>query len=255
MLPIINRGTWSRVHAYQKALFTFMTLPGPKQIISFGSGLDTTYFYMKHKFPAVALKFIEIDFQEIILKKATLISKDSILSKMKEEAGDSYSLISCDLRETAKLSEEFKKVNIDQKVQTLIMTECVLVYMEPEYSQALVNFCGSFFEKAGILNYEMINPHDALGKVMIENVESRGCRLLGLRVVDTLDKQKERFTKGGFTKVEGATMLDFYNKYADQNERKRIEKLEIFDEFEEWIMLQSHYCIVLGIKGDIALTL
>ena len=29
-------------------------------------------------------------------------------------------------------------------------------------------------------------------------------------------------------------MLDIYNKYTDQKERKRIEKLEMMDEFEEW---------------------
>jgi tRNA wybutosine-synthesizing protein 4 len=32
----------------------------------------------------------------------------------------------------------------------------------------------------------------------------------------------------------------------DAENRKRIERLEIFDEFEEWEMLQSHYCLCLG---------
>lgn len=255
MLPIINRGTWSRVHAYQKMLFAFMALPGAKQIISFGSGLDTTYFYMKSKFPDASLKFIEIDFEEVITKKAAIIAKDSILSKMKADAGDSYLLISCDLRDSAKLSEELVKAKLDPKVQTFIMTECVLVYMEPEDSRALANLCGSFFENAAILNYEMINPHDNLGKVMVENVEARGCKLLGLKEIDSIEEEKKRFTNAGFTKVQGVTMLDFYNKYADKDERQRIEKIEIFDEFEEWNLLQSHYCLVLGVKGDIPITL
>ena len=37
-----------------------------------------------------------------------------------------------------------------------------------------------------------------------------------------------------------------YNEKLDTNERHRIEKLEIFDEFEEWEMLQRHYCLCLG---------
>lgn len=41
-------------------------------------------------------------------------------------------------------------------------------------------------------------------------------------------------------------MNEVYYKKLDQNERSRIEKLEIFDEFEEWELLQNHYCLCLG---------
>jgi tRNA wybutosine-synthesizing protein 4 len=37
-----------------------------------------------------------------------------------------------------------------------------------------------------------------------------------------------------------------YGLKLDTAERARIEKLEIFDEFEEWDLLQSHYCLALG---------
>ena len=33
-----------------------------------------------------------------------------------------------------------------------------------------------------------------------------------------------------------------------EGERTRVEKIEMFDEFEEWELLQSHYCICLGIR-------
>ena len=41
-------------------------------------------------------------------------------------------------------------------------------------------------------------------------------------------------------------MSDVYLKKLDPAERSRIEQLEIFDEFEEWDLLQSHYCLCLG---------
>ncbi len=47
-------------------------------------------------------------------------------------------------------------------------------------------------------------------------------------------------------------MLEFYDKHADKTEKARIEKIEIFDEFEEWNILQSHYCIVFAAKGELA---
>jgi len=41
-------------------------------------------------------------------------------------------------------------------------------------------------------------------------------------------------------------MSEIYAKRLDINERHRIEKLEIFDEFEEWELLSKHYCLCLG---------
>jgi len=39
------------------------------------------------------------------------------------------------------------------------------------------------------------------------------------------------------TEVEVHTMNTVYDQLLDKNEKARIEKIEIFDEFEEWVML------------------
>lgn len=43
--------------------------------------------------------------------------------------------------------------------------------------------------------------------------------------------------------AETITMNTVYDQRLDKLEKARIEKLEIFDEFEEWVLLQNHYCI------------
>lgn len=41
------------------------------------------------------------------------------------------------------------------------------------------------------------------------------------------------------------------HRALEAGDRRRIEALEIFDEFEEWDLFQAHYCIALGVKdGD-----
>lgn len=50
----------------------------------------------------------------------------------------------------------------------------------------------------------------------------------------------------GMTSSECYDMSQIYAKTLDQQEKARIEKLEIFDEFEEWELLQKHYCLCLG---------
>ena len=40
-----------------------------------------------------------------------------------------------------------------------------------------------------------------------------------------------------------------YQRCIDRVDRQRIEKLELFDEFEEWHLIQGHYCLVLALKS------
>ncbi len=45
-------------------------------------------------------------------------------------------------------------------------------------------------------------------------------------------------------------MLTVYKKYCDQEERRRIEKIELLDEFEEWNMMMAHYFISLAVRSS-----
>ena len=50
---------------------------------------------------------------------------------------------------------------------------------------------------------------------------------------------------------ESLSMNQIYaSKLNEQGEKTRIEKLEMFDEFEEWDLLQSHYCITLAVGSS-----
>ena len=99
----------------------------------------------------------------------------------------------------------------------------------------------------------MISPDDQFGRMMVENLEQRGCELLGIHAHPTLEAQKKRMEdllvakEGQLAKAESLTMCDIYKSKLDgEGEKARIEKLELFDEFEEWALLQSHYCLTLG---------
>ena len=39
----------------------------------------------------------------------------------------------------------------------------------------------------------------------------------------------------------------YAEKLNESGEKSRIERLEMMDEFEEWDLLQSHYCITLAV--------
>lgn len=70
---------------------------------------------------------------------------------------------------------------MNPSLPTLILTECVLVYLKPDESLKILHFLKDFFTgDLALLNYEMINPHDSFGKVMLENLEvgSEYCQIL-----------------------------------------------------------------------------
>jgi len=96
------------------------------------------------------------------------------------------------------------------------------------------------------VTYEQIHPEDPFGQTMIQNLQSRGAPLLGIDAYPNLQGQINRFHQLGFSEANAWDMNDVYRYLIPQKETQRIEKLELFDEFEEWNMIQAHYCIAMG---------
>jgi len=158
-----------------------------------------------------------------------------------------YSLLPADLREPDQVEAALTRAGINYSVPTFILAECVLVYMQPQQSNNLLRFLGQKFSKtaAAMVLYEQVNPSDAFGRQMMMNLSARGCPLLG--IMSTVEAHKERFLKAGWGRAEAKTMNEIYKTCLDPNDVRRIQKLEIFDEFEEWDLIQEHYCIAVGV--------
>ena len=93
---------------------------------------------------------------------------------------------------TNKLINDFQ---VDAKRPTLLLTECLLIYLKPEDSVNILKWAGELFKESpflSIMNYEMIEPFDSFGQTMINNLMDRGCDLLGIEETPTLDAQTKR---------------------------------------------------------------
>uniref|UniRef100_A0A7S3CU96 Uncharacterized protein n=1 Tax=Strombidium rassoulzadegani TaxID=1082188 RepID=A0A7S3CU96_9SPIT len=102
----------------------------------------------------------------------------------------------------------------------------------------------------------MIEPEDMFGRRMVDNLRDRGCELLGIFDCPSLQSQHDRMQKSleeakkedQSVHVEAITMEQLYREKLNPQEKVRIERIEMFDEFEEWTLLQAHYCLVFGKK-------
>ncbi len=67
--------------------------------------------------------------------------------------------------------------------------------MKSEDSEKLLHTLSGLFQNIVMLNYEMINPDDQFGRVMIENLEERGCSLQGIYECPTTKAQEDRLMR------------------------------------------------------------
>ena len=70
---------------------------------------------------------------------------------------------------------EFKQVldnvKVDFNQPTLLYAECVLSYIQSQPVDDLLKFIHDSFRLNWVFDYEMFNPNDRFGKMMVKNFE------------------------------------------------------------------------------------
>uniref|UniRef100_A0AAR2L8A0 Leucine carboxyl methyltransferase 1 n=1 Tax=Pygocentrus nattereri TaxID=42514 RepID=A0AAR2L8A0_PYGNA len=235
------------------------------QVVNLGAGLDTSFWRLKAE-NTLPKKYFEVDFPMIVARKIHHIKAKSQLSKPLIEThssdsllldghsldSDRYCIIGADLRDISSLEEKLRKFQINTELPTLFVSECVLVYMNPEQSYRLVHWAADTFHTAMFINYEQVNMADRFGQIMIENLQRRQCNLAGVDVCQSLDSQKERFLSTGWESVNALDMMTVYS-LLPQDDMSRIERLEFLDEKELLQQLLQHYSICWAVKDALSL--
>ncbi|XP_047636222.1 leucine carboxyl methyltransferase 1 isoform X3 [Phacochoerus africanus] len=255
-------GYFARVHGVSQLIKAFLRKTGCNcQILNLGAGMDTTFWRLKDE-DLLPSKYFEIDFPMIVTRKLHSIKLKPLLSKpildlhsedtlqMDGHTLDStrYAIIGADLRDIPELEEKLKKCNMNTQLPTLLVAECVLVYMTPEQSANLLKWAANSFETAMFINYEQVNMDDRFGQIMIENLRRRQCDLAGVETCKSLESQKERLLSSGWESASAVDMMELYSKLP-RAEVSRIESLEFLDEMELLEQLMQHYCLCWATKG------
>lgn len=145
---------------------------------------------------------------------------------------------------------------INPNLPTLLLFECVLAYMSPSASDAVIQWFADYFAKSGSeesvalggIVYEMFGLNDSFGKVMLNNLKARHVELPGVEPYPTFASLPNRFLRLGFNGASAVTLRDVRRSHTSGEELQRISELEFLDEIEELELVLQHYAITWGLK-------
>ena len=252
-LPLMNRGTYCRVYAINTKLHEILDnmkkleeyKDSKINIIILGSGFDTTYFNLMHE-GYKNIEVYEYDYKKIIDKKLQIISKYKQLSEIINKNKNNYHLIDCDITNNKLFSESLNKISNKENDLTIVICECLLVYIDKAVTIEMLSTINDKFNNVYLLEYDLIGPDDPFGKEMVDNLKSRDIILRGFNEVKDIKDQINRLKEAKFEDVNIVDMFYVYFKFLPIQDRKRIERLELMDEFEELNLLQKHACFGYG---------
>ncbi|XP_061708403.1 leucine carboxyl methyltransferase 1 [Cydia pomonella] len=262
--PEIHRGYYARVRAVEMFIHQFLERCDSKcQVLNLGCGFDTLFWRLRDVTQAVG-NFIELDFPTVTAKKCQIIKRNKqLLEKITNEDGevairaggadlhaDGYHLCGVDLRDEPGVLRALTAASARPDAPTLVLAECVLVYLREDAANRLLRLLAQQFPKQVLVVYEQCNLDDKFGEVMIRNLVSRGCGEVGARHMDAPGAAAARLLAAGYDTARGWDMDTVWRSLSEE-ERARVEALEPLDERELLQQLHAHYALTVASRGDL----
>lgn len=274
--PIINRGYYIRSKAIDFGWCKTIQSDHHNVVLSLGSGYDTSSFHHLDCF------FIEFDYADVCRRKSEIIRQQNLYEEIdsKQQAqieeiyfkSSRYLLIGIDLRETQRIEEILQSSSIKELLEAflvrastktsinfILFNECSLCYLKQIDSDRLLSklieilprlFEDRYLISIHYLGYEMyrsLRCRNDFDRFMLKHFSS-----IGAPIETFLDDKQiyDRFKSLGFNQIELINMKRFWRDSIQNDvlERKRIESIEPFDEWEELDCVCSVYNLTVCAK-------
>ncbi|CDW54740.1 LCM domain containing protein [Trichuris trichiura] len=263
----MHRGCFVRVKGIETIVRQFLAVYGSQgQVLSLGAGYDTLYWKLRQD--NVALKcFVEVDFDNIVLKKKAVLEEHAAIFNPSSNAHGSapvkmtdskneihmgnYYMVGSDLRDVKELNDYFvTKHVLDFAEPILIVLECVLMYLSSGECQNLLAYLVNAFSNSILLCYEPAGTgSDNFMTIFESNMERRGIPVPGLQNFKDDAAVRSLLLNAGWEKVTHWRANYVFEKCFPSDTVRRIQKIEFLDEPILLSQLLQHYIFAIASKG------
>ena len=217
---LVNWGYYIRYKSlecsFEKVVKTLCGNNKSFQILSIGAGFDTTYFNVKKKNKTENFVFYEVDLPSNVSRKSKLIERSEICRpyfkspKFSTDGviDENFVLFACDLADQVSLNKSLLKFGFDFNLPTVILSECVITYMQERDSTNLIKFLASKLTEATFFVYEQIRPTDGFGQFMVQHFKNVGSPIKGVHKYHDTEAQEKRYKDSGWSKCVAKTLTE-----------------------------------------------
>ncbi|SZF05396.1 unnamed protein product [Blumeria hordei] len=260
--PLINRGYWLRMKAIDHTVGAFLKKNSEKKkvLINLGCGYDPLPWQCLAKYSAFCkgVVFIDVDHRDLIIRKRTIVQQcPELHSALTNTASsennillrsDQYFQVGCDLRELTLLEEVLATIFERNNCSVLFVAEVSLTYMDVSAANALIKWASSFPD-AGFCLLEQLLPHGIehpFARAMIKHFEKLETPLGSVNRYPAAKSQQDRFRVMGWKNVEVLNLWELWgsSSFLTPDERKSLDLIEPFDEWEEFALFANHYFLL-----------
>ncbi|KAH8897815.1 methyltransferase-like protein [Thozetella sp. PMI_491] len=263
--PLINRGYHLRLHVIDVVVREFLKKPTPdgttKVLVNLGCGSDVLPWQCltRYREDCRGVKFVDVDFPDLIRRKRqTVLTTPELIdafTSVEEVDGpsvvlksDEYVQIGCDLRELKTLEEALSTIVDIPRCSFLFVAEVSITYMEREGADGVIQWASTLGNAQFCLLEQILpdGPRHPFAETMLAHFDKLNTPLKSVHVYPTLESQRERFTSRGWNSVDTWTLWQAWadSRFLTEEERRKLDAVEPFDEWEEFAIFGCHYCLV-----------
>ncbi|KAI1815034.1 leucine carboxyl methyltransferase [Poronia punctata] len=207
------------------------------------------------------VKFVDIDFPDLMSKKRTIVLDTpelrSVFEPLDTAAGEHvlldselYCQIGCDLRNTVDLEKSLSIVLDGSDCIFMFVAEVSITYMETQGADGVIKWANSLGQAEFCLLEQILpdGPHHPFAKTMLSHFDKLKTPLKSVFEYADLEAQRRRFSRLGWSEIEADSLWQIWNddKWISESDRRILDEIEPFDEWEEFALFSSHYCVVMA---------
>lgn len=239
--PAINRGYWIRMEVIKRLVTQIVASNREKMIavVNLGCGYDPLPFQLANR---GVTTFYDLDYPDLIANKLAMEKVSAIQQVLSTQ---NYQAIGCDMNDLQNYENCLHQV-IEEVV--VFIAEVSLAYMKPRDADAVIKASAALRAKGKVVHFIVLEQIMPLGsdtvfsKKMTYHFDHLRHPLQLITKYSTRESEMNRF-KQWFDSVELRDLYEVWRDFIDEETRAKVDSVEIFDEWEEFILFCHHYLV------------